>query len=152
MKFFCELDVSKIKGRFILIDMDGPLIHRHPSPSEAATIQNLRDLKARNRLIWCVRPGESRTRAMADLLKIPCIETPRWFPSDALKKILKSNKRPVVMFGENYLVDGMLARRVGATFIKVKTARTYRDFGIQPLLIFLDTLLFNWFYDKEKIT
>src|SRR3989338_8580070 len=147
MKFFAELDIDKLKGYLILLDIDGTLTHNRLSAMERATIEKVKELKKHN-VIYLVsnRNDHARNKKVGECANVEYLETNLRKPSTRIVKLLKNPlKKPLLVIGDKFLTDGIFAKRIHAKFIKVKRLTSYKDGSFMIAVYFLDDLMYKFF-------
>jgi predicted HAD superfamily phosphohydrolase YqeG len=147
MKLFAELDPSKIKGYFIMLDIDGTLAHDRLSAVEEAIVKQVAALKKNNHIVLVSnRNDHNRNKKVAEMTKVDYLHTNIRKPSRRILKLIKNEgKRPLLMIGDKFLTDGLFAKRVGAKFIKVKRLESHRDSKSLKLINGFDDLVYKFF-------
>jgi HAD superfamily hydrolase (TIGR01662 family) len=109
----------------VALDVDGTIVPDCARVASEAVVRKVRDLKQRgNEVCLCSnsRRGDYGERLAALAAQLDVAVCPLVFrkPSRLALKGLELNGRKLVVIGDKDLTDGLLARRVGAHFIKVK--------------------------------
>jgi HAD superfamily hydrolase (TIGR01662 family) len=109
----------------VILDIDGTLVPDSGRVASAAVAEKVRELKARGnevRLCSNSRRGNyaERLEAVAAQLDVGVCPVVFRKPSTLAISGLDRNGRALVVIGDKDLTDGLLARRVGAQFIKVR--------------------------------
>lgn len=130
--FFKELHVEPLTKAFIILDIDGTLVHDAESGVEAATEAVIKQLITQGNSIYLVSNGFSnkreRNRKIAKGLGVTFYESKAKKPfAAAVAELLQKNNAPVVVIGDKFLTDGLLAINIRAPFIRVRSRRASSD-------------------------
>lgn len=126
LKTFLDLDLRRLGGFVILLDIDGTLVADGSQTLPAPVIKKIKELGDKNRVILCSNKRDwERIKKFSQLAGTEFIIGQRkpWF--FGIKKQLKG---PLVVIGDKFLTDGLLAKLIGAKFIKVKRIKVVRPF------------------------
>jgi predicted HAD superfamily phosphohydrolase YqeG len=138
MKPFTQIQTAKIKGYFILLDIDGTLTYDSGTDMSADTKKKVSELKAQNEIVLCSnRNDHVRNRKVADILNVKYLETNHRKPS---KKILKTfkTKNPLLVIGDKFLTDGYFAKRIKADLVMVKRIRSAKETWVSKGIYLID--------------
>jgi HAD superfamily hydrolase (TIGR01662 family) len=113
------------ENSLVILDIDGTIVPDCGQVASAAVHDKVRELKARgNEIYLCSnsRRGNyaQRLEAIAAQMEVGVCPVVFRKPSTLAISGLEPNGRPLVVIGDKDLTDGLLARRVGARFIKVR--------------------------------
>lgn len=152
MKLFAELDLDSIQGHVVLLDIDGTLTHNGLSALEQGTLRQVIVLKKNNTVYLCSNSRKhNRNRQVAALAKIDYLDTNLRKPSKKILELIKNpHKKPLLVIGDKFLIDGWFAHRIRAKFIKVKTLNTYKDGLLTQLITMVDTFVYHLFRPSSK--
>ena len=90
-----------------------------------------------------------RKKKFEDLLYLQSIASDSKKPSkNFLKSIVKNNKQ-IIVIGDKMLTDGVLAKRIGARFIKVQRKHGERDSWITKTSYIIDDIYSKFFYPAK---
>jgi HAD superfamily hydrolase (TIGR01662 family) len=114
-----------IENSLVILDIDGTLVPDCGQVASATVVEKVRELKARgNEINLCSnsRRGNYAQRLEAVAAQLEAGVCPVEFrkPSTLAISGLARNGRRLVVIGDKDLTDGLLARRIGAHFIKVR--------------------------------
>ncbi len=138
MEFFSKINTSKIKKKFILLDIDGTLTYDAGIEVSDSTKKKVNELKKHNEIVLCSnRNNHQRNRKVANLLNVDYLETDYRKPS---KKILTTftTQKPLLVIGDKLLTDKLFAKRIGAEFILVKRIRSKKETLLSKLIYGID--------------
>jgi glycosyltransferase involved in cell wall biosynthesis len=138
--YFYELETTQLQGAVILLDVEGTLICEVGTEPQTLstpevlltkeTIEAVGRLAAKNTVYLCSnsRNISSRRRLAAALGNVTFHES-RFSKPDraAVADILPSDGRPVIVIGDNFLTDGVLALAINAPCLRVATLRPAAD-------------------------
>ena len=146
--FFSELDVSNIRGSVILLDIDGTIVPDGEAMPNQGAIKKIVELMKNNRVYLCTNKKiHERNRALAEVSGAHYLETPFRKPS---KKILSHlselSRHTYVVIGDKLITDGLFAKRIGASFIKVRRLTAPRENLIVRLSYWVDDLMAKLFF------
>lgn len=143
MNLFEDLDVSKIEGYVIFLDIDGTIICDDKSNIEQNIVDKVSKLKKRNRIYLCSNShNHKRNRKVANIVKVEYINTDIKKPSKKILNIAKvclDDKKLVI--GDKFLTDGLFAKNISAEFIKVKRIISNNDGRYIKFLYWIDDLI-----------
>jgi HAD superfamily phosphatase (TIGR01668 family) len=151
--YFEDLGLD-VANAVVILDLDGTLVPDCGTRASPAVVAKVRELKARgNDVHLCSnsrRPGyAARIAALASQLGIPASPVPARKPSRRALEGIDLAGRPVVIVGDKDLTDGLLARRCGARFVKVRRKVDPGDRAVASLTSWIDDVfgpiaLFLW--------
>jgi len=122
---YFEQHTFDIENSLVILDIDGTIVPDCGRVASAAVAAKVLELKARGndvRLCSNSRRGNYAVRlaALASQLDVGGCPVAFRKPSTLALSGLDRKGRPLVVIGDKDLTDGLLARRVGARFIKVR--------------------------------
>lgn len=138
---FSELNVEKIKNYLIVLDIDGTVVcDGHSALSEEA-VKKIGELKKNNKLYFCSNSrDQKRNNEIAELAGVLsvdfCGRKPR---KKSLQNIENKGNLPILIVGDKFLTDGLLAKNIGADFIKVKRLNG-KESLLNNFIYFIDDL------------
>jgi HAD superfamily phosphatase (TIGR01668 family) len=152
-RYFEDLGVD-VANTVVILDIDGTLVPDCGTRASPAVAAKVRELKAQgNEVYLCSnsrRTGyAARIGALATQLEAHVCPVPSRKPSRRALAGLDLVGRPVVIVGDKDLTDGLLARRSGARFIKVRRKVDPGDRPVSRLTSWMDDVfgpiaLFLW--------
>jgi predicted HAD superfamily phosphohydrolase YqeG len=138
----------------VILDVDGTLVPDCGRAASEAVVRKVLDLKQRgNEIRLCSNSRRSdyaqRLAALGTQLDVDICPVPSRKPSTFALSGLDLRGRKVVVIGDKDLTDGLLARRVGARFIKVRRKLDPADRFVSRLANMFDNMfgpiaLFLW--------
>jgi len=122
---YLEQHTFGFENSLVILDIDGTLVPDCGRVASAVVVGKVRELKARHnevRLCSNSRRGNYAQRLEAIAAQLDVGVCPVVFRKPSTRAIsgLDCNGRELVVIGDKDLTDGLLARRVGAQFIKVR--------------------------------
>jgi predicted HAD superfamily phosphohydrolase YqeG len=142
----------------VILDVDGTLVPDCGRAASEAVVRKVLDLKERgNEIRLCSNSRRSdyaeRLTALGAQLEVDICPVPSRKPSTFALSGLDLRGRKVVVIGDKDLTDGLLARRIGARFIKVRRKLDPADRFVSRLANLFDNLfgpiaLFLW--DRQQ--
>jgi len=122
---FFEQHTFHFENCLVILDIDGTLVPDCGQVASAVVAEKVAELKARGneiRLCSNSRRGNyaQRLDAIAAQLEVGVCPVVLRKPSTLAISGLDRNGRQLIVIGDKDLTDGLLARRVGAQFIKVR--------------------------------
>jgi predicted HAD superfamily phosphohydrolase YqeG len=122
---FFEQHTFHFENCLVILDIDGTIVPDCGQVAPAAVVEKVLELKARGneiRLCSNSRRGNyaQRLDALAAQLGVGVCPVVFRKPSTLAISGLARNGRPLIVIGDKDLTDGLLARRIGAQFIKVR--------------------------------
>jgi HAD superfamily hydrolase (TIGR01662 family) len=122
---YFEQQTFDFESSLVILDIDGTLVPDSGRVAPAEVVEQVRALKTRGnevRLCSNSRRGNYAERLEAVAAQLDVGVCPNVFrkPSTLAISGVERNGRPLVVIGDKDLTDGLLARRVGAQFIKVR--------------------------------
>ncbi|MCX6784804.1 MAG: UbiA prenyltransferase family protein, partial [Candidatus Komeilibacteria bacterium] len=109
-------------------------------------IAKVDELKNYNRLYFCSnkRAVANRNQELAQLTKVPCLDAPYRKPSAKILKYLDNPERwPLVVIGDKFLTDGLFAKNIGASFVKVQRLLASTDSFITKTAYLVDDFFYQ---------
>ncbi|MBT5015947.1 hypothetical protein HN748_00045 [Candidatus Peregrinibacteria bacterium] len=138
MKPFAKTDLSKAKGFFVLLDIDGTLTYDSGVKMSEGIQKKVKELKKNNEIFLCSnRNNHQRNWQVAKILGVKYLETNHRKPSQKILKTFKT-KKPLLVIGDKFLTDGMFAKRIGAKLIMVERIRSQKETWISKLIYGID--------------
>ncbi len=151
---YFEQHIFPIENSLVILDIDGTLVPDCGQVASAPVVAKVQELKARGnevRLCSNSRRGNyaERLEAIAAQLEVGVCPVVFRKPSTLAIAGLERNGRPLVVIGDKDLTDGLLARRAGAHFIKVRRKLDPADRLSSRMANLIDTVfgpiaLFLW--------
>jgi predicted HAD superfamily phosphohydrolase YqeG len=120
MLFFKDLDFSPLRGKTVVVDIDGTLVAdggETPEPEAAAALQNL----ARQSKVYLFsnKRNSARNLRISRALGVKLLPAAGRKPFSKIAENVYETKIDWVI-GDKVLTDGMWARKIGAKFIRVR--------------------------------
>jgi predicted HAD superfamily phosphohydrolase YqeG len=133
------------ENSLVILDIDGTIVPDCGQAASTAVLDKVREIKARgNEICLCSnsRRGNyaQRLEAIAAQMEVGVCPVVFRKPSTLAISGLEPNGRPLVVIGDKDLTDGLLARRVGAHFIKVRRKLDPADRLSSRMANLIDTL------------
>lgn len=128
-KFFSELDPKNFKDKTIILDIDGTLTQDGSNKLDERVRTMINLLKKKNRIyLFSNKYNKSRVAQFAEKLQINYLHTLRKKPNKKVFESIPQNLRhQLVVIGDKFLTDGLLAKNIAAQFIKVKRITSPHD-------------------------
>jgi len=141
--YFCDLDMDRIRGYLVLLDIDGTLVYDNGHKISPEAARALRKLQKNNQVWLCSNNRDHlRTHNLAVEHNTLRLTSRLRKPSKRILDELKNpDNRPLLVIGDKVMPDMVFARRIGAEFIKVRCLRARSDRGFVTLAYWLDDLL-----------
>lgn len=145
LSYIWELDASQLHGTCIVLDIDGTVaatnsIHVHPRAYQA--VQKLKEYSIV--VLFSNRCNSKRNHTVAETLGIPYLHTQHRKPfPQVVHSVSAYNPKglPVVVIGDLFLTDGLLALVSRSRYVRVKRI-TEKNTPLRSRLYFmLDTIL-----------
>ncbi len=139
MQKFTDLDIRVFKGKTVILDIDGTLVPDKGEILEDDVLRKLTEMSKESKVFLCSNGLTERSRKMAEMHGVLCIETPHFKPDF---RVLKNTdlSGDVVVVGDKYITDGLLALWVGAQFIRVSRVQGAEDRFLTKIAYRIDTL------------
>lgn len=123
--YFADLDFGAYPGRTILLDLDGTLVPDNEQAVTPAVAAAVSSLAAGNRVVLLSnKKNHARNRQIAQDLGLDYLATNLRKPDPRLKRLLRAGGvndfSRLVVVGDKYLTDGLMAKVLGAEFVKVR--------------------------------
>lgn len=146
MKHFSELS-EKLSGHIIFMDIDGTLCSEGGTRPTPPALKKLKQLAKKNEIHLCSNsPSKKRNHGMAKICGIPYLDTAFQKPSKEIASLVSNKKKkPLLVIGNLYSIDGRFAKNIGARFIKVKTLLGPKDSLPDRTFFWLDENLISRF-------
>jgi len=138
------LEKNNLKGKTIFLDVDGTIIADKENNLDDKIFNVLKELNEKNNLYLCSNKSEVRAKKIAELIGCKYIPYKKPFPW-GYKKIIRSDGlelKNIVVVGDKYLTDGLLAKFLGVDFLKTKRIYSSSDsFGVK-ISYFIDDIFY----------
>lgn len=149
-KYFFEIDVKHIEGVVILLDVDGTIATDSSSDLAQKTINNIQVLAQKNNLYFCSNKKNSeRDLEITRKTGIHFINSQYKKPN---KKVISNlnigPNQKILVIGDKFLTDGLLAYNIGSKFIKVKNIQSKNKALVVHFFYYLDNILHQVFLYK----
>jgi 4-hydroxybenzoate polyprenyltransferase len=122
--YFADLNFGAWQDRTILLDLDGTLAPDNEQTVTQAVAMAVNDLVVSNRVVLLSnKKNHVRNRQIAAVLGIDYLETNLRKPDPRLKTRLGElgvEGDNLIVIGDKYLTDGLMAKVLGAEFVKVR--------------------------------
>ena len=122
--YFADLNFGAWQDRTILLDLDGTLAPDNEQTVTQAVAVAVSDLAVSNRVVLLSnKKNHARNRQIAAVLGIDYLETNLRKPDPRLKTRLGElgvEGDNLIVIGDKYLTDGLMAKVLGAEFVKVR--------------------------------
>jgi HAD superfamily phosphatase (TIGR01668 family) len=147
MKYFRELNLNLLKDKIVILDVDGTITfdkHHEVAEPEKVQLEKLKDI-AQN--VYLVSNGErDRTKKLGEILNVLVHESEYQKPD---KKVLHhfphQNKQDIVIVGDKFLTDGLLALQTGILFLHVKSLKRETENFFNKFVFWVDDFVGNTF-------
>lgn len=133
-KYFKELNLAPIKNSLIILDIDGTLLADgdRTGAIDPAAAANVQKLTAQGNQVYLCSNGFShkleRNRGVAKRLNVSYHETPYKKPLKiSVVPIVTAANKPVIVIGDKFLTDGLLAVNLDVPYIEVRSLRSSKD-------------------------
>jgi predicted HAD superfamily phosphohydrolase YqeG len=141
-----EQQAFDFANAMVILDVDGTLVPDCGRAASEEVVRKVLDLKKRgNEIRLCSNSRRSdyaeRLAALGAQLDVDVCPVPSLKPSTLALSGLDLRGRKVVVIGDKDLTDGLLARRVGARFIKVRRKLDPADRFVSRLANMFDNVL-----------
>lgn len=144
--YFADLDTEGWRGRTIILDLDGTVAVDGQTEVPAQAVVAAGILAANNRVVLLSnKKNHARNRQVAALLGVDYLETSLRKPDPRLKRRLVElglDLTNALVIGDKYLTDGLLAKVLGAEFVKIKRLIGQPRLWSSRLLDWLDDATF----------
>ena len=137
---FTDLNPSEFSGKTLVVDIDGTLVADGEKELSGERERALMALKACAGGIYLSTNKEISEwhRKLSQRLAIPLVSENAYKPSPKVLSSLSEKERSnLVIIGDKYLTDGLLAKRARVPFVKVERLKS----GKENLLIRLSYIL-----------
>lgn len=142
MKRYTFSSLPELHHKTIILDIDGTLVYSgsyHLSPSVIEAVKHL--AKTNQIFLYSNSQGTERDAHIAGVLGVEYIDSPYKKPSKKALSMLKIDS-PLVVIGDKLLTDGVLAKRLGATFYHFHRTESIQDSTKDKFLHFIEDTLF----------
>lgn len=118
--FFEDL-ADGVAGTTIFLDVDGTLVPDGESELSPEVTRKVRELASGNQVLLCTNKRDPlRWQTLESVLGFPVVTKYHTKPSKGVLTEAGAVKEQRVVIGDKFLIDHLFAKRIGATFIKVK--------------------------------
>ena len=143
--YFKDLNLGPIKESIVILDIDGTLLADNEQAIDEATTTAVKKLLAQGNMVYLCSNGFShkheRNHAIAKQLGVTFYETEHKKPLKmAVLPLVTGATKPVVVIGDKFLTDGMLAVNLGVPFIAVRSLRSGKEELYSRLAYIFDDL------------
>ncbi len=123
------MQTADIWDAVVIVDIDGTLVCSSRSTVSPRVAAVVRALQQHNAVyLFSNSYNQKRSRAIAHALGVPYIPAPHKKPrAKILTYIPHRPHKRIVVIGDKYLTDGLFARFIGATYIRVARYRCPDD-------------------------
>lgn len=124
----------------VLLDIDGTLVNDGDVSLSAPVLSKLDEIKRNNIVKICSnKRDEKRREKFEKLTGIEYLDSSYKKPNKKIASLFSSGGRSVIVIGDKFLTDGLLATRISARFIKVER----KSNGKESLLIRFSYMIDN---------
>ncbi len=145
--YFQDLDFNRFTDRTVILDLDGCLTPDNETTVTGPVLAAVKTLTADNQVfLLSNKKNHQRNQRLADELGIEYLATSLRKPDPRLKRFLAARgaTSPFTVIGDKYLTDGLLAKVLGAEFIKVRRLIGSKQTSFGWLADRLDDWAFTW--------
>lgn len=143
MKYFRELNLNILKDKVVILDVDGTITYdkeQEVGHLEKLQLEKLKDIVQN---VFLVSNGDKdRTKKMAEIHEILChiseYQKPHRKVLHAFPHVVKSD---LVILGDKFLTDGLLALQAGIPFLHVKSLVRGSEPMFDKLVFYIDDLI-----------
>jgi len=140
--YFKDLDTTTWSGKTIILDIDGTITTDGGSMVDPLVLDKIKEISQHNFLfLFSNKKVAERNAALSNELGIPYLQTTFKKPNKKILESLPSDKRSnIIVVGDKTLTDGMFAKNIGASFVKVKRLTSKNDTLTIKLIYLLDAI------------
>lgn len=133
--------IIDFSGSIIFLDIDGTLVEDGGIDFQESVISKVNELKRKNRIYFCTNMNDKeRKNIVEQLFSVPSTDPNFKKPNKKVLRGIARNNEELVVIGDKTLMDGVLAKRIGARFIKVKRKLSNNDPFSTKLFYILDDI------------
>lgn len=134
----------------VCLDIDGTLVEDGGKHLQQAVVEKIEKMKLNNQIYICTNMLDMKRKKMfEDLLSLQSIASDSKKPSKNFLKSIVINNKQIIVIGDKMLTDGILAKRIGARFIKVQRKHGERDSWITKTSYMIDDIYSKFFYPTK---
>lgn len=149
MVYFENISID-FNDAVVCLDIDGTLVEDGGERLKRAVIEKIEKMKLKNQIYICTNMRDMKRKKMfEDLLSLQSIASDSKKPSKNFLKSMVKNNKQIIVIGDKMLTDGILAKRMGARFIKVQRKKSGRDSWITKASYILDDVYSKFFYSTK---
>ncbi len=139
-KYFQDIDTNNWSARTIILDIDGTITPDGGTFVDSSVAKKIQDLSSHNTIfLLSNKKLPERNIALSQKLGISYLDTPFKKPHKKIIDSLPENlKNDIVVIGDKVTTDGIFAKNIGGTFIKVKRLTSTTDSLIVKLSYIVD--------------
>jgi len=143
-KYFKDLNVKLWSGFAVILDVDGTLTADGGTDPGSAVLAKILELKENNSVFLSTNKKDfNRNAEISRRLNTQFLSTIFHKPDARVAQSLPPALRPtIVVVGDKFVTDGLLARNLKAKFVKVKRIVSPRDSLTNKLIYFVDDILY----------
>lgn len=145
-QLFHNLEIDELKGKTILLDIDGTLVPDGGVELARETRVQVEKLKMENVVYLCSnKPVPDRNRALSRDIDVVYLDTAIRKPSKAILKHIPDSYDPqtLLVIGDKFITDGLFARNIKAEFIKVQRMTREHESMVLRLVYFVDDCIYR---------
>ncbi|MBI3571960.1 UbiA family prenyltransferase [Candidatus Kaiserbacteria bacterium] len=141
--FFREIDFESLRGKVILLDLDGTLVPDGEAVLLPQEAHALAELSSRAQVYLVSNKGLTREPELVVRYGIKAIASPHKKPSARILDDVLLPDAPRVVIGDKVVTDGWFAKQIGATFIHVERLMNGEESFIVRLIYALDDMVWE---------
>ncbi len=148
--YFKDLKIEAITQSIVILDIDGTLLADSETVVDDVTAVVVKKLSAQGNMVYLVSNGFShkkeRNLAIAKQLDVTFYASGYKKPLKlAVAPLVAGATKPVIIIGDKFLTDGLLAVNLGVPFVTVRSLRSAADPLYSKIAYALDRLVKKFF-------
>jgi predicted HAD superfamily phosphohydrolase YqeG len=152
--YFWDLDADAIRQKCILLDIDGTIAYAGGSHIHPGVHDMITKLKEHNEIVlFSNGTDKKRNYSVAEKLGIPYARSSWRKPMpQVLEAVPNPQKLPMLIVGDLFITDGLLAVFTGARYIRVRRFVSENESRLWRLTLYwADDFLVRWFVPKSLL-
>ena len=143
MGYFSELDITKLFGKRIILDVDGTLVFDGQNHINEKTKIKINNLKKQADIYLCSNGITERTNQLAKYLGVSFINSHYNKPNKKVMSDLPDTNQDTVVIGDKYLTDGLMAKSINAHFVKVRRLCSGKEKVVTKIVNYIDDICYQ---------
>ena len=151
LNYFSEVDFSKISGYTIFLDIDGTIVPDGETDISKESVQKIKLIAQNNHVYFCSNGSPELAKSFSLIIGCDYFECRKPITTP-FKKVLNTAKfKDVLVVGDKYSTDGLLAKFLGARFLRVERLLNTKESKFIKFTYLVDNIVYKIFPMIELI-